>query len=169
MIIAPRRSLNALLTVPFLTFLLALIIAFLPLPSLRGQERKAGDPWQPSETMQPAALAKILTDKYASLPTIVYVGFHSLYLGGHVPDAVFHGTASTESGLTDLKSWAGTLSRDSDIVIYCGCCPFEKCPNIRPAYTALSSMGFKKIRVLVLPTSFATDWAEKGYPMQKAK
>jgi hypothetical protein len=28
-------------------------------------------------------------------------------------------------------------------------------------------MGFKRIRVLILPDSFAKDWAEKGYPMQK--
>jgi len=52
-------------------------------------------------------------------------------------------------------------------VIYCGCCPFDHCPNIRPAYTALNAMGFKKLRVLVLPTNFATDWVDKGFPMQK--
>jgi len=28
-------------------------------------------------------------------------------------------------------------------------------------------MGFKKLRVLVLPTNFATDWVDKGYPIQK--
>jgi hypothetical protein len=28
-------------------------------------------------------------------------------------------------------------------------------------------MGFKKLRVLVIPASFATDWADKGYPLQK--
>jgi hypothetical protein len=28
-------------------------------------------------------------------------------------------------------------------------------------------MGFKKIRVLILPNSFASDGADKGYPMQK--
>jgi hypothetical protein len=28
-------------------------------------------------------------------------------------------------------------------------------------------MGFKKMRVIVFPTSFAADWAEKGYPIQK--
>jgi hypothetical protein len=28
-------------------------------------------------------------------------------------------------------------------------------------------MGFKKLRVLTIPTSFAADWAGKGYPMQK--
>jgi hypothetical protein len=28
-------------------------------------------------------------------------------------------------------------------------------------------MGFTHVRVLALPTSFAADWVEKGYPMQK--
>lgn len=148
-------------------FLFALGIASFPLSSLEGQEKKPVDPWLSSETMQPAVLAKMLTDKYVSIPTVVFIGFRSLYAGGHVPDAAFHGTVSTEQGLGELKTWAAALPRDADLVIYCGCCPFDKCPNIRPAYTALSGMGFKKIRVLLLPTSFAVDWAEKGYPMQK--
>lgn len=98
---------------------------------------------------------------------IVYVGFHTLFAGGHIPGATFHGSASTESGLAELKKWADGLPRTTNLVIYCGCCPFEKCPNIRPAFTALSGMGFKRLRVLVLPTSFVKDWAEKGYPIQK--
>src|SRR2546430_17252754 len=93
--------------------------------------------------------------------------FRSLYVGGHVPNASFHGTTSTEQGLAELKAWATSLPRSTELVIYCGCCPMDKCPNIRPAYTTLSNMGFKKLRVLVLPTSFAVDWADKGYPMQK--
>lgn len=150
-----------------LTFLFALALASLPLPAIHGQEKKAADPWPGSETMQPAVLSKMLTDKYVSVPTVVFVGFRSLYAGGHVPDASFHGTASTEQGLAELKEWAASLPRSQELVIYCGCCPMDKCPNIRPAYTALSGMGFKKLRVLVLPTSFAVDWAGKGYPMQK--
>jgi thiosulfate/3-mercaptopyruvate sulfurtransferase len=136
-------------------------------PPSQGQEKKAADPWASSETMQPAQLAKMLTDKYVSVPTVVFVGFRSLYAGGHVPDAPFHGTASTEQGLAELKAWADSLPRSTEIVIYCGCCPMDKCPNIRPAYTALSALGFKKLRVLVIPTSFALDWADKGYPIQK--
>jgi hypothetical protein len=150
-----------------LTFLLALALFSLPLPPIHGQEKKTADPWPNSETMQPAVLAKMLTDKYVSVPTVVFVGFRSLYAGGHVPDASFHGTASTEQGIAELKTWAASLPRSTELVIYCGCCPFDKCPNIRPAYIALSSMGFKKLRVLVIPTSFAVDWADKGYPMQK--
>src|SRR5205823_968047 len=92
------------------------------------------DPWPSSQTLQPTQLAKMLTDKYSSVPTIVFVGFRSLYVGGHVPNASFHGTASSEQGLAELQSWAATLPRSTDLAIYCGCCPFDKCPNIRPAY-----------------------------------
>ena len=155
------------LVVSLLTFVLALALLSLPVPTIQGQEKKAADPWSSSETIQPAVLAKILTDKSSSVPTVVFVGFRSLYVGGHVPDAAYHGTASTEQGLAELKAWAASLPRSTDLVIYCGCCPMDKCPNLRPAYTALSGMGFKKLRVLVLPTSFAADWADKGYPMQK--
>jgi len=155
------------LVISLLTFLLALALVSLPLQTMQGQEKKTADPWPSSETMQPAVLAKMLTDKYASLPTVVYIGFRSLYVGGHVPDASFHGTASSEQGLAELKAWADSLPRATELVIYCGCCPMEKCPNIRPAYTALRGMGFKKLRVLAIPTSFAADWADKGYPIQK--
>ena len=155
------------LAISLLSLLLALGLVSLPMTATHGQEKKAADPWSSSETMEPSVLAKMLTDKYSSLPTVVFVGFRSLYAGGHVPNASFHGTASTEQGLAELKVWAASLPRTTELVIYCGCCPMDKCPNIRPAYTALGDMGFKKVRVLILPTSFAADWADKGYPMQK--
>ena len=149
------------------TLLVALALAALPLRTIRGDEKKTADPWPSSQTMQPSQLAKMLTDKYSSVPGVVFVGFRSLYVGGHVPDASFHGTASMEQGLAELKAWAAALPRSTALLIYCGCCPFDKCPNIRPAYTALTNMGFKNVRVLVIPTSFAVDWADKGYPIQK--
>ena len=162
----PRCSI-ALPVASALIFLLAFLAASFSFPSVRGDEKKSSDPWPSSQVLQPDRLAKMLTDKYVSLPTVVFVGFRSLYAGGHIPQAAFHGTASTEQGLAELKSWADSLPRSTDLVIYCGCCPFDHCPNIRPAYTTLSAMGFKNLRVLVLPTNFATDWADKGYPMQK--
>jgi hypothetical protein len=155
------------LIISLLTFLSAVGLVSFPLPPIHGQEKKTADPWPSFETMRPGLLAKMLTGKYTSVPAVVFVGFRSLYVGAHVPDASFHGTASTEHGLAELKAWAASLPRSTELVIYCGCCPMEKCPNIRPAYTALSSMGFKKLRVLVIPTSFAVDWADKGYPIQK--
>jgi thiosulfate/3-mercaptopyruvate sulfurtransferase len=160
------RSLS-LVFVSSAILLIALAVSSFQVRTADGDEKQQTDPWPSSQTLQPAQLAKMLTDKYLSVPTVVFVGFRSLYVGGHVPDAAFHGTASMEQGLAELKAWAATVPRSRDLVIYCGCCPFDKCPNIRPAYTALSDMGFKKLRVLILPTSFAVDWADKGYPMQK--
>ena len=136
-------------------------------PVIEGQEKRPSDPWTVAQTIQPAELASELGDKGGTPPAIVYVGFRTLFVGGHVPGATFHGSASTEQGLSDLKKWAEELPRTTNLVIYCGCCPLEKCPNIRPAFTMLDKMGFKKLRVLILPTNFATDWADKGCPIQK--
>ncbi len=145
-------------------------------PAIRGDEKQSPDPWTSAQIVQAAALAHELDDKNGAALTVVYVGFHTLFSGGHIPGAAFQGSApgaafqgsaSTEKGLADLKKWAHGLSRTTNLVIYCGCCPFGKCPNVRPAFTALSGMGFKKLRVLVLPTGLVADWANKGFPLQK--
>jgi thiosulfate/3-mercaptopyruvate sulfurtransferase len=151
------------------------ILAAMPLaPVLRSNQSgadnpvKAVEPWTDTQILQAADLAReIASAKGGSAPTIIYVGFRTLFEGGHVPQASFHGTASKEEGLAELKKWLAPLPRSTNLVIYCGCCPFNRCPNIRPSYTALHEMGFTHVRVLVLPTSFATDWVEKGYPMEK--
>jgi hypothetical protein len=147
---------------------LAVASALWSAQSNEGNQEKAVEPWSTGQVLQPADFAgEIRNAKDESAPTTVYVGFRTLFEGGHVPGASFHGTASKGEGLAELKKWIATLPRSTNVVIYCGCCPFDRCPNIRPAYTALHEMGFTHLRVLVLPTSFAADWVEKGYPMQK--
>lgn len=129
----------------------------------------ADDPWTASETVQPAQLVAELEHEKDPHVTLIYVGVKALYEGGHIPGAVFVGTGSSEQGLADLKKFAVTLPRNSDVVLYCGCCPLEKCPNLRPAFSALKGAGFARLRVLLLPTSFNTDWAEKGFPVRKGE
>jgi len=125
-------------------------------------------PWTSAQVIHPADLVHELgASEKAGASVIVYVGFRTLFEGGHIPHAVFHGTASKADGLADLRKWATPLPRSTNLTIYCGCCPFDRCPNIRPAYSALHEMGFTHLRVLMLPASFAADWVEKGYPMQK--
>jgi rhodanese-related sulfurtransferase len=129
---------------------------------------KAPDPWNSTQVLHALDFSRELgSTKGADSPTIIYVGFRTLFEGGHISGAIFHGTASKEEGLADLRKSVAALPRSANVVIYCGCCPFDKCPNIRPAYNTLHEMGFTHVRVLVLPTSFAADWVEKGYPMQK--
>jgi thiosulfate/3-mercaptopyruvate sulfurtransferase len=138
-----------------------------------GAQSQTGQPTAPevlpaSQLVQPADLARELASTSGDArPTILYVGFRTLFAGGHIPGATFHGSASTKQGLADIKNWAASLPRTTNIVVYCGCCPFERCPNIRPAFALLRDMGFLRLRVLDLPTSFATDWADKNYPIEK--
>jgi thiosulfate/3-mercaptopyruvate sulfurtransferase len=127
------------------------------------------EPWSASQTVEPAALVKELADAKASdKPIVICVGFHTLYAGAHIPGASFHGAASTSAGLDDLKNWARALPRSTNLVVYCGCCPLEKCPNVRPAFQALRDMGFTHLRVLLLPHDFASDWVAKDYPVEKS-
>jgi thiosulfate/3-mercaptopyruvate sulfurtransferase len=143
-------------------------LTFILRPAAGAQQEKSTDPWGNAQILQPADVVHELgAAKDKEAPTIVYVGFRTLFEGGHIPGATFHGTASKDSGLAELRTWAAKLPRSTNLIIYCGCCPFDHCPNIRPAYTALHEMGFSHLRVLVLPTSFAADWVEKGYPIQK--
>ena len=130
----------------------------------------AGDPWSSAQAVQPEDLAKELAaPAHPGGPVVVCVGFRPLYQGAHVPHAVFHGAASTDAGLADLKSWAQKIPKSANVVLYCGCCPLAHCPNLRPAFVAMRDMGFTNLRVLVLPNDFNTDWIEKGYPVEKGK
>jgi hypothetical protein len=61
------------------------------------------------------------------------------------------------------------LPRSHAIIIYCGCCPWTKCPNIRPAYQALVEMGFTEIKTLYLKDNFGADWVSQGYPTAKGE
>jgi thiosulfate/3-mercaptopyruvate sulfurtransferase len=136
----------------------------------RALDAGSTDSWTAAQTVLPAALAKELTAKdQTKRPTVICVGFRTLYDGAHVPGAVFHGAASTPQGIAELKAWAHDVPRSSNIVLYCGCCPLEHCPNLKPGFLALRDMGFTNLRVLLLPSDFNTDWIEKGYPVEKGK
>ena len=118
-----------------------------------------------SQTIPPEDLVKELTGN--AKPIVVCVAPHFLYQGAHIPGALFHGPGSIPDGLKDLRQWAQGTPRDANIVIYCGCCPLTRCPNVRPALHALTEMGFSHVKVLWLQKDFHTDWIEKGYPVEK--
>jgi len=118
-----------------------------------------------SDTIEPDELVKEIASK--DKPIIVCVAPRFLYDGAHIPGALFHGPGSTSEGLADLRRWAQGTTRDRAIVLYCGCCPISRCPNVRPALAELREMGFTHLKVLWLPKDFHTDWMEKGYPVEK--
>jgi len=126
----------------------------------------ATDPWLESDLLEPSELASVLRSSSAKAPHILCVAFPVLYRSKHIQHAVFAGPGSKPEGIQALKKAVGGLAKDSDIVLYCGCCPMEKCPNLRPAFRALKEMGYTKVRVLRIPTNMHTDWFSKDYPSE---
>jgi thiosulfate/3-mercaptopyruvate sulfurtransferase len=116
--------------------------------------------------LQPVELVKLLKSA-GKKPLVFFVGPRAFYVQSHVPGAEFLGPTGRPEGLEKLRSRAASLPKSTPIVIYCGCCPWIHCPNIHPAYSELKKMGFTRLRVLVLETSFGVDWTEKGYPVEK--
>jgi len=115
-----------------------------------------------SVLIQPAQLASELK---AAPPTILQVGFSKLYQQAHIPGAIYAGPTNSETGVAALKAAADKLPREAAIVIYCGCCPWNRCPNMDAAYTTLKAMGFSKLRALYIADNFGQDWVDKGYPV----
>jgi rhodanese-related sulfurtransferase len=100
-------------------------------------------------------------------PLVIHTGFNVLYRSAHIAGTVYAGPGSKPEGLEALKSMVAKEPRDREIVIYCGCCPWEKCPNIRPAFAALQEMGFTHVKALYVPENLAKDWIDKGFPTDK--
>ena len=121
-----------------------------------------------ADLIQPQELLKALQSA-AVKPTVLYVGPHFLYAQAHIRTAEFIGPASDPKSLDNLRKRVTALPRKSSIVLYCGCCPWEHCPNIRPAYKELKQAGFTGVKVLYLANSFGTDWVDKGYPFEKGQ
>lgn len=118
--------------------------------------------WTKDELMEPADLAQtIQTGK--NVPMIYCVG-----PGAVIPHSVDIGMTREDSNLTKFKAAIGKLPKNARIVIYCGCCPFEHCPNVRPAVQALKDMHYTNFRLLDLPHNIKTDWISKGYPVAKS-
>jgi rhodanese-related sulfurtransferase len=127
----------------------------------------SADPWQASQLLAPEDLATSLSKAEVDKPLVLYVGFLPLYQGGHIAGATFAGPASKSAGIKKLNQEVKDLPRDKQIVLYCGCCPWKDCPNIRPAFQTLKDLGFTNVQALYVVKNVLTDWTAKGFPTQK--
>ncbi len=123
------------------------------------------DPWDKGSLLEPTALAAVL-DGSAKRPAIVCVTFPVLYRARHIRGAELAGPTNKPEGIAALKQAVSQLRKNAELVVYCGCCPMVKCPNIRPAYRTLKDLGFTDVRVLNLPTNLHVDWTQKGFPVE---
>jgi hypothetical protein len=120
------------------------------------------DPWTPRQLLAPADLAKVLNNPKAPQPIIYSIGMQAI-----IKNSIDIGPAMRAENLNVLKQKLSKLSKDAQIVVYCGCCPFSRCPNVRPAMELLRSMQFTNYKLLNLPQNVKVDWIDLGYPMSE--
>ena len=117
-----------------------------------------------SALMQPAELAAMLKKK----PLVICVAFPFLYRAAHIEGALYGGAGSKPEGLETLAALVKDVAKDKEIVLYCGCCPWDQCPNMEPAFKKLKSLGYGRVKAVAMATNLHTDWITKGYLTTKA-
>jgi hypothetical protein len=126
-----------------------------PVPTL-----EVSMPWTNSQLIAPAILADHLKETGPNGYLILNIGAVQ-----DIQGAKHIGAVNNAENMEGLKNAVITLPKNTPLVIYCGCCPFAKCPNIKPAYLEMQKLGFTNIKVLDLPVNLKTNWIAKGYPL----
>ena len=142
----------------FLT--LTLLVSAFVFSSFKKQQQK--EPWTQEQLLEPSDLAKTLDNSKEKQLYIYCIG-----PGATIKNSIDIGPAQDKENLNKLKEQLSKLPKDANIVIYCGCCPFQHCPNIRPAFTLLNGMKFTNQKLLSLQHNIKVDWIDKGFPVSK--
>ncbi|HEX4270016.1 MAG TPA: rhodanese-like domain-containing protein [Rhizomicrobium sp.] len=132
-----------------------------------GARAAATDSIPDAAQLQPAQLAEML--KHDDKLVILQVGFKTLYDQAHIVGAQYAGPGNKDDGLANLGSHVGKLAHDAPVVIYCGCCPWVRCPNMGAAWDQLHAQGFSNVKALYIVGNFGDDWVNKGYPVTRGE
>lgn len=120
-----------------------------------------------AKLVQPADWAAQLKAGTAAGTLMLHVGFKTMFDQAHIPASEYAGPGNTGAGLQVLRDRVASLPKDAPILIYCGCCPWERCPNMAGAHDVLVELGFTNVKAMVIQENFGTDWVDKGYPTAK--
>ena len=148
---------------------LAVVVAVVALASIPAVRAFQAGLIPTSRLINPEDLVKILQAQKGEKPLMIQVGSHVLFEQAHIPGSEYIGPASSEVGLQQLRKRVDGLPRNKSILIYCGCCPWGHCPNVKPADDLLQSMGFTKVKVLYIASNLGADWVDKGYPVARGE
>jgi rhodanese-related sulfurtransferase len=120
--------------------------------------------WTPADLIEPGDLAATINKPGVTQPVIFNIGAVE-----DIKGAVHIGAVNNAENLKKLDKVAERLPKSKTVVIYCGCCPFGKCPNVAPAFQTLKKQGLTQVKVLNLPVNLKTNWIAKGYPLEKSE
>jgi len=122
-----------------------------------------------AQLMQPEELNALLGARGAQKPLVLQVGSRMLFAQAHISGAEYAGPGSQPAGLQLLQDKISALPHKTLIVLYCGCCPWGRCPNVGPAYKLLRDIGFSNVKVLYIADNFGTNWVDKGFPVEQSR
>jgi len=117
--------------------------------------------WTKDQLIQPADLAKTLNDPKAIKPVILNIGPME-----QIKTALKVAPSTTDDGIKKLEIVLASVPKEREVIVYCGCCSSDNCPNIKPAFDFIKKSGYKKVKVLEIPVGLGEDWRAKGYPME---
>lgn len=120
-----------------------------------------------AQQIQPAELNKTLSAKSGDKPLVLQVGSRVLFDQAHIAGSEYAGPGSQADGIDRLKQRVKSVPKEKAIVLYCGCCPWNRCPNVAPAFRTLKGMGFTNVRVLYIANNLGSDWVDKGYQVAR--
>ena len=123
----------------------------------QNQNNKTLEPWSKSQLLEPKSLSSSIKSE-KDLPKII-----SIVPGVVIKNSIGIGECRYNENIEKLKSLISSYSKDDQIVLYCGCCPFKNCPNIRPAFTLMNQLGFKNHKLLNIKNNIKADWIDMGY------
>ena len=117
-------------------------------------------PFNANQLVEPLVLADQIKSGKSNVPIIFNIGIVE-----DIEGARHIGIIRNPENLAKLKKAIAALPKNTPLVIYCGCCPFTKCPNVRPAFDELKRSGFTDVKILDLSVNLKTNWIASGYPL----
>ncbi len=117
----------------------------------------------------PQALVRIMQSNQRNKLLILNVGPRVLYAQAHIEGSEFIGPTSDPRAIEVLRNRVKSEPKTKQIVLYCGCCPWDHCPNIKPAFAELKKLGFTNAKVLYIANNIGSDWVDKGYPTARGQ
>ena len=120
------------------------------------------EPWTPEQLLSPDSLSAMISNPSTEKPLIIDIG-----PAGSIKGSVEIGPVNKKENLKTLNDLLLKENKDREIVVYCGCCPYKNCPNIRPAFSLLNSLKFNNYKLLDLQNNLKMDWIDNVYPMTK--
>ncbi len=131
-----------------------LFILFFCLTFLSFSQEK--DPWTTDELMKTDELLQKLENENVNL---IHIGFEDV-----IPNSINAGPGMEKESLKNLREILKDVDKEEEVILYCGCCPMDVCPNIRPAFDLAKNLGYKNLKLLDIPISIKADWIDYGYP-----